>query len=112
MWIQCNFLILSTTRVVGYKYNLHGTWNILKGVLSQGSQFYQQIYAYNVDLSCLALYYDDTYNVYQCARMEMSDLSVATMIMKGGLNFATTMNGAQSVTTAGAHPMLMLCVDN
>ena len=53
-----------------------------------------------------------TFTCNQCAQMEMSDLSVATMIMKGGLSFATTMNGAQSVTTAGAHLMLMLCVDN
>ena len=53
-----------------------------------------------------------THNVYQCAQVVMSDLSVATMIMKGGLSFATTMTGAQSVTTAGAHLMLMLCVDN
>ena len=44
--------------------------------------------------------------------MEMSDLLVAPLPMKEELNSATIMSGAQSVMTAGALLMLMLCVDN
>ena len=44
--------------------------------------------------------------------MVMSDLLVAPPRMKEELNSATIMPGVQSVMTAGALLMLMLCVDN
>ena len=44
--------------------------------------------------------------------MVTSDLLVAPLLMKDVLNSATTMPGALSVMIAGAHLMLMLCVDN
>ena len=48
----------------------------------------------------------------QFVQMVMFDLLVAPLLMKDVLSSATTMPGALSVMTSGAHLMLMLYVDN